>query len=566
MAAPLPTPWDNWIDDYGVTALRFAPKTKDELIEAVRFAVAAKKTIRAVGSGHSMSPCAKPRPGEFYVDMCHLNAVFDEVNYLKSPVPGLSSDQRLVRIQGGTRVKTLNRVHLADRKLALINMGTFDGQTISGAIATGTHGTGIRLGALADCVQSIDLVTVTSKNDGSPEVVMRRIEPTNGITDRAAFDRDSAKHGMVLEQNDDTFYSAVVGFGCMGIAFAYTFKVREAYWLRECSETMTWPKLADLLRNMKDIEGVGRAPAISDQNRHCQLFINIAEMQSSKPPKDGGAICLVTRKDIVKPRPKPKVTLYHWPPERDKESILQCLAGCFGLDTPDPTKEHNQLGGILRNKFFEKMAKEEHPFAGKNCSAPSYIALRRERDAKKETEPPDPPPMALSTEIGVPADRLREALDALIAHIKGQDLFFAVPLGIRFTAPSKHYLSAAYGRATAYIEVAMVLSKVGKCNYDKNEMRDKIAKPALSKVMETLCTDALGGRPHLGKFHSLGRAGLERIFPKLEAWLAVYRRFNAFGTFDNSFTDALGLTGERPAESTARSRSRTRSPGPARRR
>ena len=76
------------------------------------------------------------------------------------------------------------------------------------------------------------------------------------------------------------------------------------------------------------------------------------------------------------------------------------------------------------------------------------------------------------------------------------------------------------------------------------EVHDAIAKPELTRIEAALCYQrGLDGRPHLGKHHTLNRARLERLFPKFDACLAAYKRFNAFGTFDSVFTDQLVLTG-----------------------
>src|SRR6202008_149125 len=50
---------------------------------------------------------------------------------------------------------------LAARGRALANLGDVDRQTIAGAIATGTHGTGSRDGGLATFVRGLELVTAS---------------------------------------------------------------------------------------------------------------------------------------------------------------------------------------------------------------------------------------------------------------------------------------------------------------------------------------------------------------------------------------------------------------------
>ena len=83
-------------------------------------------------------------------------------------------ERRRVRVLAGTRLHVLNPA-LQALGLALPNLGDIDRQTISGAIATGTHGTGARLQGIAAAVCGLTLVladgsTLTCSADVEPEV------------------------------------------------------------------------------------------------------------------------------------------------------------------------------------------------------------------------------------------------------------------------------------------------------------------------------------------------------------------------------------------------------------
>jgi hypothetical protein len=440
-------------------------------------------------------------------------------------------------------VKALNRRHLhtMNPPLGLINMGTFDGQTLAGAISTGTHGTGVRLGSLADMVVSMDILTVTKKADGSPEVQLRRIEPTDGVTNRAAFDRDHLKHGMLLEQNDDLFYAMVVSFGCMGIVYAYTLKVRDEYWLKEETECIEWPRLSSQLRSTTTIPGVGTVPTLANSARHVWFMLNIAEMQGAN--KMHSPACFLIKRDIANAVAKPDHWHKAWPPERKSDFWKEVAQDWGGLD---PSKQHDGIGKKIRNNFVNNDVGKP-AFQGEHWSSVSYVAHRREQEDKKEQDPPEPPPFALSIEIGVPAIDIVTAVNTAIDCVERSQFFFISPWGVRFSTASNHYLSPAYGRASAWLEVVFALpTPLFHPEKKMEEVRDEIAKPELARIEAALCYQGgLDGRPHLGKHNTLNRARLERLFPKFDVWLAAYKRFNAFGTFDNIFTDELGLTGVR---------------------
>src|SRR5947209_18666555 len=80
----------------------------------------------------------------------------------------------LVSVCSGTPIHELN-AWLDRHRLALQQMGGYDGQTLAGVVSTSTHGSGVKFGPFPDYVRSVDLVDGT----GGP----RRVEPSGGPTD-----------------------------------------------------------------------------------------------------------------------------------------------------------------------------------------------------------------------------------------------------------------------------------------------------------------------------------------------------------------------------------------------
>ncbi len=105
--------------------------------------------VRAVGAGHSFTGAAVAP--DVQIDMSGLARM-------------LSVDRATnqVTVQAGIGLARLNQ-QLAREQLAMENLGDIDHQTISGAISTGTHGTGARFQGLAARVTALDLV----RADGS---------------------------------------------------------------------------------------------------------------------------------------------------------------------------------------------------------------------------------------------------------------------------------------------------------------------------------------------------------------------------------------------------------------
>jgi FAD-linked oxidoreductase len=156
--------WVNWAGDQSCRPDRIArPRNREELAETIAAAAAAGKKVRVAGSGHSFTEAALTDGVMVQVEA--LGGVLDA-----DPGSGL------VRVGGGTVLADLNE-ELARLGLAMENLGDIDRQTISGAISTGTHGTGARLRNISAQVEGLELVladgTVRHLNAGTDPELLR---------------------------------------------------------------------------------------------------------------------------------------------------------------------------------------------------------------------------------------------------------------------------------------------------------------------------------------------------------------------------------------------------------
>ena len=186
--------WKNHLGNQRIDPLRiYEPRTIAEVPEIVGLARERGVSVRAVGSGHSWSDVALTEG--FLLKPTGMTRVpAPEPDFIRGGW-GADSERRLVRAEGGTRVRELN-AWLDRNGLGFANLGGYDGQTIAGVTSTSTHGSGIEFGPLNDQLRSLDVVV----GDGS----VQRIEPTDGPTDRAQFE---AHHGgeRTLIQDDHVF-------------------------------------------------------------------------------------------------------------------------------------------------------------------------------------------------------------------------------------------------------------------------------------------------------------------------------------------------------------------------
>jgi len=155
--------WQNWARSVSIRPQRIEfPRTVGAVRRAVQSAAARGLRVKAVGSGHSFTAIAAA-PGVL-LDLTDLSGIVD-----------VDRERSRVRLLAGTRLHRIPSL-LAPYGLAMQNLGDIDRQSISGAISTGTHGTGARFGGIATQVVGATLVTadgelLTVDENENPELL-----------------------------------------------------------------------------------------------------------------------------------------------------------------------------------------------------------------------------------------------------------------------------------------------------------------------------------------------------------------------------------------------------------
>src|SRR3954471_13719414 len=191
--------WSNWAGDQRCEPVAVERPSGDaEVAAAVERAVAARRGVRAAGSGHSFTAAV-------LTDGTLLS--LDRMGALLDADPGSG----LVRVEAGIRLHALSRA-LAEHGLAMPNLGDIDEQSVAGAISTATHGTGTEVPTVCAQVRALRLVaargTVVDVDGGEDllaarvavgalgvvtEVTLRRSRPSRcaGSTRRRPWPRSS---------------------------------------------------------------------------------------------------------------------------------------------------------------------------------------------------------------------------------------------------------------------------------------------------------------------------------------------------------------------------------------
>jgi FAD-linked oxidoreductase len=216
--APATRTWSNWAGNQQARMQRVAtPSSPQEVAETVRDAAARGLTVKPVGSGHSFTPAAVTDGVQIkLVNLARLR--------------GADHATGLVTAEAGMPLWRLNEL-LAEQGMALTNMGDIQAQTVSGAIGTGTHGTGRASASIAAQVAGLEIVLA----DGSIVACSPQSHP-------------------------DLFEAARISVGAIGVITAVTFRTEPGFLLEAREEPM---RLDEVLERFDELR---------TENDHFEFF------------------------------------------------------------------------------------------------------------------------------------------------------------------------------------------------------------------------------------------------------------------------------------------------------
>ncbi len=235
--------WKNWAGDQRCAPAQIVcPRSEEELALSIAEAAARGIPVRAAGSGHSFTDIA-----------CTEGLLIDTSGMQR--VVEADPDTGLVTVEAGITLHELGPQN-ARRGLGLENQGDIDAQSLAGALATATHGTGVRFGNLSTRVVGMRLVTA------SGEV----LELT----------RESDPEGLL---------AARVSLGALGIASQVTVECVPLYTLERHDKPIPLPRVLD------------RLDEHVQESDHFEFFLW---------PYTRTAMTRSTRRSDVEPKPTPQ--------------------------------------------------------------------------------------------------------------------------------------------------------------------------------------------------------------------------------------------------------------------
>ena len=428
-------------------------------------AAARGKTVRTVGGAWSLSPVATSK--DIMLGTRNLNLWF--------PVAKVSLDtstrhdqKRIHYMQCGSSVGEVYS-RLEDRKLTLPTSGASNGQTIAGAVSTGTHGSAFTYGAIQECIVGIHLIT--GPNPATDSILLER------ASDPVASQSLAQRLGARIVRDDDKFNAALVSFGAMGFVMGYIINAEPLYHLESWRRVVPYDGLVKALMTTLDVDLVPMIvpslPVHADKIWHVEVVLN--------PHDPANAYLTImerwdTNRQLSAPEPVGTST-----PGDDLLSVIG------GLTSALPSSAGPATSTLLNMTFGDRGPVVATPRG--TFTAPTVRGA------------------ALSVEVGVPHDRSVDAVDLLMScpEIKK----YAGIIACRFVKASSALLAFTQFPVTCTIELPGVKNAHTQHFYDA-----AYAKFFASDIPVTA---------HWGQIYPVGDEILAAYGTNLHRWLAARR-------------------------------------------
>jgi L-gulono-1,4-lactone dehydrogenase len=438
--------WQNWAGTASADPVRRAwPRSTEEIANAITAAATDGLTVRALGSGHSFTPAAATS-----------GVALDLSGW--AGVVAADLDSGLITVRSGTTIRDLNAV-LDTLGLAMANLGDIDAQTVSGAISTGTHGTGAGLGGIATQVTGLELVL----GDGSVVSCSAKERP-------------------------DLFSAACVSVGALGVLSTVTLQCVPAFTLAADERPMPLGEVLD------------KFGEFAAGNDHFEFYWF-----------PYGKNALVKRNNRLTAGDGPAGLRAQWqkaPFYRARNPGLS-----RGGDPPYPppmpgwrrfleyeVMENAAFGALCRTgRAMPSTIKPLNRFAAATLSKRTYSAPSHEVFVTPRRV------RFVESEYAVPRESLLDVLAELRAGVARLAHPVMFPVEVRVAAADDIWLSTAHGRDSAYVAIHQYVG---------------LPYAGYFKLFESIAT-SVGGRPHWGKMHTRDAAYLGQVYPRFADFLRV---------------------------------------------
>lgn len=447
----------------------FSPRDEHQLIAILDRHQ--RGTIRVIGSKHAWSPLIQTE--DVLIDMQHFDAIEIED----------ANGDYLVTVGAGCQIKKLVQV-LNEHGLTTPSIGLITEQTVAGAIATGTHGSGKH--SLSHYPTSMRIACYF---EGKPQIV-------------------------TITQGDE-LRSARCSLGCMGVVVAVTLPCVPQFFVSEQAAKCDAIEQCLSLESSTPLQQFFLIP-------HAWNYV--VQRRTVHPTKTGSRsawlyriywlLCLDVGLHVL-------IKLFAaWFRSRRLVALLfkRILPACVFPKWKAVDRSDRQL--TMRHELFRHLELELFVIRSQVVEAARYLedVLRLANDAAHELKP---------------EHQQRLQAHGLLASVNRMQGIYChhYPICFRRILPDDTLISMASGGDEDWFSISLITyTEPRECFY------------SLVTVLAETMWPLFGARIHWGKWFSLDLATVEAQYPSLPRFREICRKYDPKGVFANEFASVkLGL-------------------------
>lgn len=420
-----------------------------------------KKSLRALGGGWSFSKVATT--DGWMLNTKKLNMLFPINNLQNISTQYAGRKDQLLFAQCGNSIQELNN-YLKSVNKSLKTSGASNGQTIVGAIATGTHGSAIDFGSTQDFVVGLHIIV-------SPNMHVWLERASYPVVSDSFVQRLQAK----LIRDDDLFDAALVSFGSFGFIHGVMLET-EAIYLLECYRIRI--PMGDALKHTMqtlDFSNASFLPHGNERPFHFQAVVNQYDL------KKGAYIMVMYKRPYTNNYQPPVVDFDRAGPGDDVPAFLGKITDVIPALTPIA------VNNLIKTQYV--------PYSNVLGTSGEIFTNNNIRGR------------ILSTAMGVPIQFVNDVNELLIQLNSTHGPFTGV-FSYRYVKKSGAMLAFTKYDHTCIVELDGVQSSITDKFYEIvwNELEKR-------NIPYTL---------HWGKIAKLNPARLQRMYgPALESWIGA---------------------------------------------
>lgn len=448
------------------------------------YAAEKNEKIKAVGVGHS--------PADIAMTNDHLISLHEHFNNILM----VDREYNLVKVQAGIQLKKLNYELETKYNMALSNLGSISEQTISGAISTGTHGTGIGYGILATFITQLQVLCyqrhpIDDTEDEREEIIVRKLTLNRNTSDK---------------REHDMFKANLCGLGCLGIITTVTIQCEPLFYLRAIQKPM---KLYQILPNL---------PELIQSEDYWRFWYF--------PHTDD---CITWGASKIEPQEvvhKPKSTVAAFTNAIIRRMSPLYLANELKVYVRDRVIGYHILELLL---FISKFLPRLVPMINYLYFLMLFSYAKLSTDISYKIFNFDCLFYQFVNEWAIPIEHTAVAMQQIKSMIETKKYNVHFPIEVRFVKGDDIWLSPCYGRDSCYIGIIMYRPYNYTIEY-RHYFED------FFKIMY-----ALGGRPHWAKDFQVSDAQLSEMYPMWQEFKKLRSEVDPDNIFVNNYLKRLHL-------------------------